>query len=336
VKVLFHRLPGGVTRAREPQCTRQPALRGVAAALVLLLLPALTSGCSIKRYAVNQVGNALASGGSTFATDEDPELIRAAVPFSLKLMESLLAESPRHRGLLFATSSGFTQYAYAFVQQDADELEDKDLTAANALRVRAKRLYLRARNYGLRGLETSHRDFEVRLRAQPRGAVRGLRKADVPLLYWTAVSWGAAIALGKDDPPLLAEIPQMEALIDRALELDEACGAGAIHGFLITYEMARQGAPGTPAERSRRHFERAMALAHGQQAGPLVAYAEAVAVQQQDLKSFESLLREALAVNPDAKPEYRLVNLVMQRRARWLLGKKEDLFLVPDKPANKN
>ena len=104
------------------------------------------TGCSLKRYAVNQVGNALASGGSTFARDDDPELVRAAVPFSLKLMESLLAESPRHRGLLFATSSGFTQYAYAFIQQDADELEDKDLAAAKALRVRAKRLYLRARD----------------------------------------------------------------------------------------------------------------------------------------------------------------------------------------------
>jgi len=44
-----------------------------------------------------------------FASDDDPELVREAVPFSLKLIESLLEQSPQHRGLLYAASSGFTQ-----------------------------------------------------------------------------------------------------------------------------------------------------------------------------------------------------------------------------------
>src|SRR5437868_11815300 len=121
------------------------------------------SGCSIKRIAVNKLGDALAGGGTTFASDDDPELVKAAVPFSLKLMESLLSESPKHQGLLFATASGFTQYAYAFVQEDADELEEKDLTTANEMRARARKLYLRARNYGLRGLQSRHRSFETKL-----------------------------------------------------------------------------------------------------------------------------------------------------------------------------
>src|SRR5436190_14859686 len=101
--------------------------------------------------AVNKLGDALAAGGTTFASDDDPELVKAAVPFSLKLMESLLEENPHHKGLLFATASGFTQYAYAFVQQEADESEDTDVKAASELKARARRLYLRARNYGLRG-----------------------------------------------------------------------------------------------------------------------------------------------------------------------------------------
>ena len=88
------------------------------------------SGCSIRHFAVNQLGDALAGGGGTFASDNDPELVKAAVPFSLKLMESLINESPKHPKLLLAASSGFTQYAYAFVQEEADELEDTDLTGA--------------------------------------------------------------------------------------------------------------------------------------------------------------------------------------------------------------
>src|SRR6185436_16460125 len=107
---------------------------------VLLILGAVS--CSIKKVAINKLGNALADSGTTFSSDNDPDLIQSAVPFSLKLIESLLAESPNHRGMLFAVSSGFTQYAYAFIQQEADEAEDRDLDKATALRLRARRMYL--------------------------------------------------------------------------------------------------------------------------------------------------------------------------------------------------
>ena len=291
----------------------------------------LATGCSIRKMAVNKLGDALAGGGTTFASDDDPELVKAAVPFSLKLMESLLAETPNHKGLLFATASGFAQYAFAFVQQDADEMEEKDLSAATQIRVRARKLYLRARGYGLRGLEVTHPGFERALRGNPAAAVRVAKAKDVPLLYWTAVSWAAAIAISKDNPDLIANLPIVEALIDRALELNESYDHGAIHSFLITYEMSRPGGEGKPEDRAREHFERALALSGGQLAGPLVALAEAVAVKNQNVGDFKQLLERALAIDPDAKPEWRLVNLVMQRRARWLLSRTDELFLLPDK-----
>jgi predicted anti-sigma-YlaC factor YlaD len=295
--------------------------------LTALCLAVIGSGCSIQRLAVHKVGDALAGSGTTFASDDDPELIKAAVPFSLKLMEALLNEDPRHEGLLLAAASGFTQYGYAFVQEDADETEDKDLAAAEELRGRARRLYLRARNYGLRGLEARHKGFEKALRANPKLAVGETTRKDVPLLYWTALSWAAAISLSKDNPDLIAEMPMVEAMMDRALALDETFDHGAIHTYFITYEMSRPGGTGDAAARSRQHFERALALSGGQQAGPMVSFAEAVCVQKQNLKEFESLLHQALAINPDLKPEWRLANLVMQRRAKWLLSRTDQLFL---------
>ena len=129
-------------------------------------------------------------------------------------------------------------------------------------------------------------------------------------------------------------MPIVEAMMDRALELDEAYDHGAIHSFLITYEMSRPGGTGDPAARSRQQFERAMALSGGTQAGPLVSLAETVCIQKQDVKEFESLLQRALAINPDAKPETRLVNLVMQRRAKWLLSRTDELFLKKDTKEN--
>src|SRR5689334_20558079 len=74
----------------------------------MFLAALLLSGCSIKKFAINKLGDSLANNGTTFASDDDPEFVGQAVPFSLKLIEGLIAESPKHRGLLFAASSGFT------------------------------------------------------------------------------------------------------------------------------------------------------------------------------------------------------------------------------------
>ena len=58
--------------------------------------------------------------------------------------------------------------------------------------------------------------------------------------------------------------------------------------------------------------DRAVSLANGQLASPYVAYAETVSVQKQNHAEFESLLKQALAVDPDSRPEWRLSNIIMR------------------------
>lgn len=295
--------------------------------LLLIFCVLNVAGCSVKRFAINKIGDSLANSGTTFAADNDPELIGQALPFSLKLIEGLLAESPNNRGLLFAASSGYTQYSYVFVQLPAEELEAEDFPRSHAQSERARNLYLRARDFGLRGLESKHRGFSIALHENPKSAVQVAKAVDVPLLYWTAVSWGAAIAVSKDHPELVADQPQVEALIDRAYQLNPDFQKGAIDQFLISYESARQGVKGDSAVRAKAHFDRAISLSEGQLASPYVAYAESVCVPKQDSVEFAALLQRALAINPDARPEWRLSNVVMQRRARWLLSRESELFL---------
>jgi predicted anti-sigma-YlaC factor YlaD len=286
------------------------------------------SSCSLRLTAVNVAGNALASGGAGWASDDDPELVREALPFALKTMESLLAESPRHKGLLLGASSGFTQYAYAFVQSDADYLEASDLATATAMRRRALRLYLRARDYGLRGLEVDHPGFGQQLTRDPGSAVAEVHARDeVPLLYWTAMAWGAAISLAKDNAELSADLPITAALVGRALALDERFGGGAGHDFLIAYEGGRPSAAGGSVVRARQAFERAVELSGGRRAAPFVTYAETVCVGAQDRSEFERRLNQALAVDVSTPGPDRLANLLAQRRARWLLARVDELFI---------
>lgn len=293
--------------------------------LVLALVAVVASGCSVKRVALKGVADTLSDSGSTFASDDDPELIRAAVPFSLKLMESVLDELPDHRGLLLSTCSGFTQYAYAFVQTDADLIESTDFDRAEALRARARSLYLRARDYCLRHLELKYRGIRERLVADPKGAVASATRDDVPGLYWTGAAWGSAIALGVDRPDLLADLPAVRALFDRALALDEAWGEGAIHAALISLD-ANPMMGGSPAK-AREHFARAVELSRGLSASPYVTLAASVSVAEQNRAEFQRLLEQALAIDPDRAKSQRLANILAQRRARHLLSRIDELFV---------
>jgi predicted anti-sigma-YlaC factor YlaD len=298
-----------------------------AAALIVTTLPLL--GC--RSAALSLVSDAVAQSGSGYGSDDDPELVRQAVPFGLKTMEGLAEQKPRHVKLLTALASSFTQYAYAFVQADA-ELADLQghLDVARAGRERARRLFLRARGYGLRGLSVRHERLGEHLLAGGAEATAGLagtEKKDVPLLYWTASAWTLAVVNGKGDMSLVAQLPSAVAMMERALALDETWDEGAIHEFFVSYDATRSAAEGGGPDRARQHYERALALSHDHKLGVRVAFAEGVLVQGQDRAGFTKLLEEVLRADPGAEPRYRLANTLAQRRARALLDHADDLFL---------
>lgn len=286
----------------------------------------LLSACSVKQFALNRAGDALAEGGSSYASDNDPQLVREAAPFSLKSIESLLEATPKHEGLLLAATRGFTQYAFAFVQQDADRLEDRDIKASQREAARAKNFYGRARDYGLRGLEVGHAGITKRLHGDMRKALGELTAKDVPLMYWTATAWAALIGLSKESPDTVADLPIVQAMVDRAATLNERYDDGGLQTLLIQMEMVRQGAKDNPILRARQRFAKAIEYSKGQQAAPYVTYAEVVTVGAQDKTLFEQMLGKALSINADAVPRLRLANIIMQDRARWLLTRKDQLF----------
>ena len=293
------------------------------------LLAVALVACSPKTYALRQVADAISSTGegSALARDDDPELVRDAVPFALKTMESLADTLPDHLQLRLALARGFTQYGYAFVQQDADESNDP--ARAKELRDRAARLYLRARSYGLDGLRIAREVTEEQLRGKEPARTQALAKTtreDVPLLYWTMASWAGAISQRKTDLELVGDVPSVAAMLDRALALDEAYDLGALHEFAITFDPARP--EGTTLERQRAHFARARELQKAKKISALVTYAEAVAGPAQDRKQFEALLHEALRFDVDAPParNERLENKIAQRRARFLLAHESDIL----------
>jgi predicted anti-sigma-YlaC factor YlaD len=272
------------------------------------------------------MGEVLTGDSEIFASDNDPDLVLDAIPFGLKTLESLLAISPRHRGMLLSAAKGFTTYAY-LLQDEADRLEEYDLRRARQLRSRIKRLYLRGRDYALRGLELAHPQFGTHLRQDQVSVLAKTTGEDVPFLYWAGVSWGGSLSAGSEDLTLVSETPQFGALVRRVVDLNERYEAGAAHEFLLSYEASR---PGGSASLAREHFRRALALTDTPRASLFVALAESLSVREQNLNEFKELLASALSVNPDHEPKLRLVNVLAQRRARWLLARIPELFLAAD------
>jgi hypothetical protein len=211
-------------------------------------------GCSANQRALKEVGDTLAKGNAAFSAD-DAELVADSSPFSLKLIESLIAQHPKHRGLLLAAARGCLHNGNALLQQQ-DAGED-GVVQSRSPQESARILYRRGRDYGLQGLALGREGWIEVLHADPRDAVAVLTDADIPLLYWTAVSWSALIGLSSDEPEARAEMSLMQAMIDRALLLDESFVQGGLHTLLVAYQRAHPGEDGKVADGGRAPFARA-------------------------------------------------------------------------------
>ena len=285
--------------------------------LVTLLAVQLVA-CSPRHLIVQGVANELASQGQ--APEDDLILAREASAFYLKLSESLLRETPGHGPLGEAVAAGFTQYAYAFVQFDAERLDAKDATGAQKLRDRAARLYRRAQRHALNTFEQQTPGFAKALASDKPTDWPTLRVDQIGLAYWAAAAWGGLIALSKDDPNTVADLPLAIRLARLAWQTAPEHGAGALASLMGSFEVAR---PGGSRPQALVYFDQAIMQGAGKNAGAFVAKAEGLALPAGDRAGFEALLKQALLAY-EAQPNMQ--NGVMRERALWLLETADDLF----------
>jgi predicted anti-sigma-YlaC factor YlaD len=295
--------------------------------------------CSINKMAINAVSDALGGSGSAdvFTSDPDPRLVGDAVPFAIKMYETLLSQNPDHQGLLLTTGSLFVMYANAFVQGQAEMLSPIDEYEERQEGLdRAKKLYLRGTAILYSALDKKYPGFSgAGVREETiDGYLKNLKKEDVPLLYWAVAGTLAAYSIDVFDFDLGSKIPELTAMIARAYELDPGFNKGAIDEFYILFYASLPEILGGDMALAEVHFLRALEKTKGLSAGPYVSYAQAVCVPAQDYDAFKDNLEKALAVDPDEDPSNRLVNIISQRKARYLLDRAYDFFAFLDYEEN--
>lgn len=284
----------------------------------MFLCATLLGGCSPRHLIIQSLGNELAEQGA--AEEDDLALAKEASAFYLKLSESVLSESPSNLKLAQAVSSGFTQYAFAFVAFEAEKIESRDLRLAQQLKERARRMYQRANRHAIGALEASSPGFSKKsIQPEPQ-QWPVLSDAQTGVAYWAAASWGAAIALSKDDPEVVADLPAAFRLATIAWNTSPNFGEGALASLMGSFESSR---PGGSKNKAIEYFDHAIRMGAGKSAGAYVAKAESIAQPDGDRKSFEALLSQALSVSATNRT---VANAAMRERALWLLANVDDLF----------
>ena len=247
------------------------------------------------------------------AEHDDPRLVAAGTPTLLLLLDGLLEANPQDQQLLMKATEAYASYA-ALVEVDEP--------------VRARGLYLRAKKYGLRALSQRLHDAQ-RLSApyaEFTAITEDLEIDDLPLVFWTATSWGAWINTNLESMAALAEMPKVITLMQWVLTQDETFNHGSPHVFLGVYHSALPQMLGGDPEKAAEHFDRAMSISRGQQLMAYVLKAKFYARQTFDRALYESLLKQTLASPVDAVPELTLQNKVAQKQARILLSQMNDIF----------
>ncbi len=282
--------------------------------LVGLILMILFQGCSSSalstRMAIPLVENQVAS----INEETDLTLAEQAIPANLKMLEGMLREDPENEILLKNLAEGFCNYAFSFV-------EDNDPK-------RASRLYLRGRSYAERILVAAGAPENLTRQnlEQFINSLKTLSADQLPGLYLLGQCWGSWLMLNLDDLNAFVGISKLEAVIQRALELDETYYYAGPHLLAGAFYGGRTKMLGGNPAKARGHFEKCLELTQHKFLIAHVLYAKTYAVQSQNRELFKKLLNQVMDAPADILPEQQLANTVAKQKARKLLELTDELF----------
>jgi TRAP transporter TatT component family protein len=287
----------------------------------------LLAACNMTTFTADQTAPVLKAAVPAFNQESDPQLAREAAPGQLKTVEGFLMASPKNEIFLKLLAQGYCEYAFGFLESDAEDARfAKQQAKSDELARRASGLYFRCMNYGLRLLGNG---WDKALFGTNDAFARKLKSAvkdDVPGLFWTGLGLGSAINLNRDDIEIVAYLPRVEMIFQRTVELDETFYNAGGHMVLGMLWTAAPRAMGGDPEKGLKEFQRCIQMTQGKYLMPQVLLAISYGTIMQDRKFFHELLVKVLQTSPAIWPEERLANELAHIKARRYLAHEKELF----------
>jgi len=291
----------GLRGTRKHMMLRALAIIGAAASACLL------SAC------MNLVGSIAADKlESAILNQDDPVLVESGVPAYLLLVDGFIHDSPDNENLLAAGAQIFALYGSRFSEDHES----------------AVRMTRKARDYGRRALCLVHEPacgWDGLAYDPFVEGLAGIDEKQVDFLYAYALAWLSFLDATSEDVSAVAELPWVEAAMERTLTLNETLEHGAVHRYLGILNSLRPPALGGKPDVARTHFERALELSGGRDLSINVEYAKYYARLIFDQELHDSLLEGVLAA-PAEIEGYTLFNMLAKQDARELLVSSTEHF----------
>jgi hypothetical protein len=279
----------------------------------LCLLFFLSSCLPNKKLTVGATATLLEEVARASYRQSDLRILREGMPAYLMLIDGMVQAVPDNEQLLISAAQSYSSFASLFV-------EDQDKEYANLL-------YERGKQYALRSLEM--RGFKEPLQRPFDDFKEGLKrlgKKDVPYIFWAATCWVNWIRLNLDSIEAISELPRVESLMKRALELDEGFYYGGPHLFMGIWFASRPKIVGGDLKKAQEHFLKALDLGQGKFLMAYVYYANYYARKMTDKDLFTSTLQKVLETPAETSPDLVLINTVAKKQAKELLSHVGEYF----------
>jgi hypothetical protein len=282
--------------------------------LGIIILALVITGCSLNKFIIRRTGAVLDYGMLAFYEESDLIIAEQALASDIKLLEGMIKGDPGNEHLLLLTSQALSGYALAFAEDETPE--------------RARNLYLRARNYGLMILREDNKFAESEKSSLDdfRQVVNGISIKKLDALFWSAFAWAGWINLSLSDPQSFIDLPKVEIMMQRVLDLDETYFHGAAHLFFGSIWGTKPVMLGGNPERAKEHFERNIKLTQGKFLLTYVYYIKYVAIKTLDEALFNQLVDYIIKTPAEVLPEFQLLNTVAKKKAEFLVKKRADYF----------
>jgi hypothetical protein len=250
---------------------------------------------------------------SAVGRQSDLELVRQGVPPYLMLIDGMSRRYPDNGQLQLAGAQAWSSYAAILDESEQD---------------RAVPLHGKARAQALKALELHPQLMGFQGQPLPffQKQLGQTTIEDVPLLFGAGSVWGSWVANSPDGVEAMAELPWVEALMERVLQLDPGYYYGGAHLFKGILLSARPEQFGGNLKKADEHFQEALRLGQGKFLMAEVYYARYYARQRLDRELFVRTLNRVLQTPADQDPDLILLNTLAKQKARKLLEQVDEFF----------
>ena len=156
--------------------------------------------------------------------------------------------------------------------------------------------------------------------------VKLIDEENLNAIFWAAFSWAGWINLSLDNPQAFVDLPKVEALMNRVIEIDSTYYHGAGLLFFGSIWGTKPKMLGGDPEKAKHYFDKNLEVTNGNFLLSYVYYAKYYAAKTLNEDLFRKQLKIVKDTPEDVLRGEQFLNAIAKKKADFLLSKTEEIF----------